>query len=267
MRLLQSAPLHVGLGTGTQLGLAVATALYRIQHCPVPDATTLAMSVGRGLRSSIGTHGFLQGGLLFEGGKAPGESLGPLAARVALPSRWRVVQLCPPRRVGLSGHAEKRAFGTLPPVPRTVTERLVTLVQEQLLPAARAANLDALGEAVYRYGYEAGMCFAAYQGGPFASTELASWVAALRHRGIRGVGQSSWGPTLFALTEGPEQADDLVSWARHRCSASAEVQLRISPIANQGLRIVLSNPTRSVRATTDLHCRCALPRNRTHWYE
>ena len=38
---------------------------------------------------------------------------------------------------------------------------------------------------------------------PGCETELVAW---LRGRGVRGVGQSSWGPTIFALARDPDQA-------------------------------------------------------------
>ncbi len=49
----QAAPEHVGLGTGTQLGLAVARALV-VSWGLECDLPTLARRVGRGLRSALG---------------------------------------------------------------------------------------------------------------------------------------------------------------------------------------------------------------------
>ncbi|HEX6316711.1 MAG TPA: hypothetical protein VFZ73_17690, partial [Gemmatimonadaceae bacterium] len=133
LRLLRTPPQHVGLGTGTQLGLAVAAALYQLHERPLPSAEMLARVVGRGRRSGVGTHGFLLGGLIVDRGKLPGESLGSLAARVELPSAWRVVQICPLRQSGLSGPAERRAFDRLPAIKLKVTERLWRQIDEQLL--------------------------------------------------------------------------------------------------------------------------------------
>ena len=49
----------------------------------------LAQSVGRGLRSAVGTYGFVHGGMIAERGKLPGEVISPLDARVVLPEDWR----------------------------------------------------------------------------------------------------------------------------------------------------------------------------------
>src|SRR5437867_3065524 len=51
-------PEHVGLGTGTQLGLAVAKTLAIAHGHSDWDAVELARRVGRGARSAVGVHGF-----------------------------------------------------------------------------------------------------------------------------------------------------------------------------------------------------------------
>ena len=64
---VRSAPRqHVGLGVGTQLGMSVAAGLCCFVGYQVPSPDELAMSVGRGKRSAIGTYGFATGGLLAE---------------------------------------------------------------------------------------------------------------------------------------------------------------------------------------------------------
>ena len=115
-----------------------------------------------------------------------------------------------PNDRGLSGDAEQHAFENLPPVPATVTERLQSLVIERMLPAARAADVDAFGDAIFEYGRLAGECFAPIQGGPYASPEVADCVAALRQLGAHGVGQSSWGHTVFAIVGDEDAAIDIV---------------------------------------------------------
>ena len=48
-------PQHVGLGSGTQLALAVAAGLNALFGLPSQSPQELAVSVGRGLRSAVGT--------------------------------------------------------------------------------------------------------------------------------------------------------------------------------------------------------------------
>src|SRR5262245_58116256 len=78
-----AAPEHAGLGTGTQLALAVARAAAACWdlHFPVEE---LARRVGRGGRSGVGAHGFAHGGFLVDGGRRE-QGLAPLVARVPFP--------------------------------------------------------------------------------------------------------------------------------------------------------------------------------------
>jgi beta-RFAP synthase len=189
--------------------LAVARALHAWHEKPDPTANELARLTGRGHRSAVGTHGFVHGGLIVEAGKLPEEMLGPLSRRVALPSRWRIVLVRARESAGLHGDVERRAFASLPPVGDETRELLQDEVQNHILPAVADEDCTAFGEAVYRFGYRAGACFATIQGGPFQNARVARLVDEIRCLGIPGVGQSSWGPTLFCIAPDQAAADNL----------------------------------------------------------
>jgi beta-RFAP synthase len=227
---------HVGLGTGTQLSMAIVAGLNAMEGGPPLDAPALACRVARGERSAIGLHGFVSGGLLFERGKAEGEAVSPLVAREDLPEAWRFVLLCPKSHVGLHGDAEQSAFASLPPVPETRRTMLERLAGEQLLPAAARADFSAFSAALYEFGYLAGLNFAAAQGGPFAGRQLTSLVALVRRMGIEGVGQSSWGPTVFALCRDEAAASDFAAQLA-RSAEAAGLEITIAPPDNRGARI------------------------------
>lgn len=199
IEVLHVPPEHSGLGVGTQLGLAVAAALNALHDLPPVTPTELAQSVGRAQRSAVGTYGFVHGGLIAERGKLPGEAMSPLDARIALPDQWRFVLVTPRSAAGLAGEAEIEAFEQLPSVPEETTAELIRLAREELLPAAAQADFARFGAALDRYCRLAGLCFAAIQGGAYNGPVLTRMVEIMRSCGAGGVGQSSWGPTLFAL--------------------------------------------------------------------
>ncbi len=226
---------HTGLGVGTQLAMSAARLLDRWTGRPDRSAIELAHSVGRGKRSAIGTHGHLHGGLLYEQGKPDPQSVAPLADRVQFPSSWRVVCVCHSDQQGLSGRIERSAFDRLPPVPLEITDYLRRLVEEHLLPAARERDFPSFAAGLYRYGRTAGNLFAPVQQGPFASERLADWVRLLRDRNVAGVGQSSWGPTLFAVQASQDAAEELRDWIQHRLRERHEqADVWIARAANQG---------------------------------
>jgi beta-ribofuranosylaminobenzene 5'-phosphate synthase len=211
------APEHAGLGTGTQLGLAVARALTTAFELPALDAVELARRVGRGRRSALGIHGFAQGGFLVEAGQRRPDAIAPLVAHLSYPEEWRVVLVVPRDETGLHGLAERQAFERLQaPGSASVTDALCRLIVLGLLPALVERDLEAFGDALFEFNVRVGERFAAVQGGVYASPRLAEMVAFARREGIRGVGQSSWGPALFAVTAGEDQAQDFAGRVRTR---------------------------------------------------
>lgn len=203
---------HVGLGTGTQLALAVASAVSAAsgQERSVAD---LARLVGRGRRSGLGVHGFARGGFLVEAGKVPGQQLSPLVARVDWPADWRVIVAVPAAPPGAHGGEERAAFERLF-APMSDSEALCRLVLLGMLPALAEGDLEAFGEAVFDFNARVGEWFAPRQGGTYSSAATAALVEFFRGQGVRGAGQSSWGPGAFAFAGDEERASDLARRAR-----------------------------------------------------
>jgi beta-RFAP synthase len=216
-------PEHVGLGVGTQLGLAVAQALNRAAGLPDLNATDLAHRVGRGARSGVGVHGFAHGGFLVDGGqRSPGE-LAPLAARAAVPQAWRLVLLRPRDAGAWHGERERAAFAVLHlHSDPAVTDRLCRLVLLGLLPSLAEADLPAFGAALTEYNARSGELFRPVQGGVYSSPAVAGLVGWLRGQGVRGAGQSSWGPTVFAAVGDTDEAEGLRRRAQQRWGEATE---------------------------------------------
>ncbi len=246
IEILRAPPLHVGLGTGTQLAMAVAAGLNAwLQRPPIASvserpshvtADWLARCVGRGRRSAIGLYGFAHGGLLYESGKTDEEEIAPLGARVELPPAWRFVLVRPRDLRGLCDEAEREAFAGLPPVPVERTEMLRRESLDRLLPAAAEGRFEEFSESLYRFGHAAGLSFAAWQGGAFSGQRLAALVDWIRARGIRGVGQTSWGPTLFAALPDESSAQEFLARLRARPDA-CDLELTLAAADNHGARI------------------------------
>lgn len=216
----QTIPAHCGYGSGTQLALAVARLESTLSHEPTPSLETLARRVQRGLRSAIGLHGFEQGGFLVDGGRWEPDQLGTLISRVSFPSEWRFVLAFPRTGSGLSGTAEQAAFAKQPPMSRELTAELCRIVLMDWLPAVIEANFQRCSDAMYAYGHAVGEFFSPTQGGVFAHPRIAEWATTIRRQGIHGVAQTSWGPTIAALCENEQQAQQLAADFRQSSSWS-----------------------------------------------
>ncbi|MBC7817630.1 MAG: hypothetical protein IAG10_12120 [Planctomycetaceae bacterium] len=199
IHLSQAMPSHSGLGSGTQTALALAAALAQLGDEDNVAATELARRVGRGARSALGIHGFEFGGLLVEGGKRNPDDISPLVARLDLPEEWRVLLVTPNDRRGLSGDAERAAFSRLTPFSVSLTESLCRIVLMELLPAVASHDFPSAAAALQDFGQLNGSHFAPVQGGIFADPQMAELAKWLTDQGCVGVGQSSWGPTLWVL--------------------------------------------------------------------
>jgi len=231
---------HVGLGCGTQLGLAVGTLLSKLAGYPLPDIPTLAATVDRAKRSAIGCYGFLEGGFLFETGHHD-DSFPRLAYRGEIPPRWRLVLATQHEVHGRHGADEEEGFRQLDRVPDPTTARLRQLVEGEMIPGLEATDIGRFGEAVYEYGCLAGDCYASLQGGRYANPTCTDLVQRMRRFGIAGVGQSSWGPTIFGLCEDGQQAEALCTQLRERYSES-QLQLEISRPNNRGVQLEWASP-------------------------
>ena len=219
----RAIPSHAGLGSGTQLGLAVARALAEI-HGLSPDVLELATAVARGKRSAIGTWAFAQGGFIVEGGRRVGSNdIAPLLARFQVPQNWRCVVAVPRGPRGLSGEAEASAFDQLPPPPDRDVERVSHLVLMQLLPALVEADLPSFGEALSAVQRITGGWFAGQQGGVFAPGPTQQLVADMAAWGAVGVGQSSWGPAAYGLVDSDAAAAVLANRVRQTMAGGGAV--------------------------------------------
>jgi beta-ribofuranosylaminobenzene 5'-phosphate synthase len=203
-------PAHHGLGSGTQLALAAATATARAYGLP-DDPVHLSQVVGRAQRSAVGTYAFAHGGFIVEGGRRPDATApAPLVARLPMPNLWRCVLAVPPGEPGVSGSAERSAFASLPAPPAQDAERIAHVVLMQLLPALAESDFGAFGAALTEIQAINGRWFAPVQGGPYAPGPSATIVQALTSWRATGVGQSSWGPAVYAIASDPEKSAALV---------------------------------------------------------
>jgi beta-RFAP synthase len=231
----RSLPPHVGLGSGSQLALAVARALAEMYGLR-SDAPALARAVGRGRRSAIGTWIFDGGGFVLEGGRRQGgDGIAPLLVRLLLPQTWHCVVVVPRGVSGISGVDEETAVSRLPPVPETDVQRVAHLVLMALLPSVVDADLATFGAALTEIQAITGRWFARVQGGTYAAGPSAELVRRLSAWGAVGVGQSSWGPTVYGVVDGEDVGRQLAQ--RVRAAVGRDAAVYDGPFRRDGARV------------------------------
>ena len=168
----QVIPEHVGLGSGTQLALAVAASISRLFDLKASPCE-LAVTMGRAAQSGVGTGVFSQGGLVVEAGKNtqyPNHKTIPVICRQSFPNEWRFVVAIPNTKKGLSQEAETSAFKKLPQMPAAEVGKICRLTMMKLLPAIAEKDITNFGEALTQIQNTVGDSFAQAQGGRFSSS-------------------------------------------------------------------------------------------------
>jgi beta-RFAP synthase len=239
-------PEHIGLGSGTQMALAVGVGLARYYGLAL-SARAVARAIGRGARSGVGIAVFEQGGLIVDGGRGPHTQTPPVISRLEMPEAWRFILAFDRRGQGLHGRQELAAFAELPVFPLAETARLCHLLLIQALPALAEGDIRGFGAVITELQSSVGDHFAPAQGGRFTSPEVGAAMGWLEAQGAVGIGQTSWGPTGFCLLASQAQAETLMAEARRRWDS---LDFLIASPRNQGADI---SPCLGPSAPAELH--------------
>lgn len=204
------APAHQGWGTGTQLALAVAQACCLAASKPW-NAVEMACATGRGSRSGIGIVGYEQGGFLFDQGKsADGKVQSPVIS-IPFPESWTFVLVEPGQEQGLFAESERIAFSQLQQAKVEVVRQMQNIIRDQILHAVQNWQFEIFARALTEYNRLAGTHYHKVQQGDYSSEMNATRLEIMKQAGAIGLGQSSWGPGLFAVFPDESDAQSFIS--------------------------------------------------------
>lgn len=231
LHIARGIPEHAGLGSGTQMALAIGTACARMAGADL-SVEEIAALLLRGQRSGIGIGAFAQGGFVVDGGRGPGTRIPPIVSRLPVPDDWRFVLVLDRSRQGAHGDRETAAFDHLPAMPSAQSGQLCRVTLMQLLPALAEGDCAAFGAAVSEIQAVIGEFFSRYQAGRFTSPDVAIAVEELQRQGAAGGGQSSWGPTGFGIFPTAAAAARAIERARLRWHDNAQIDFVSCRAAN-----------------------------------
>jgi beta-RFAP synthase len=226
-------PEHVGLGSGTQMSLAIGSALNAL-YCLGLSVREIASVMDRGLRSGIGIGVFEQGGLVVDGGRGEHTIIPPVLVHFDIPSEWRFILVFDQRGQGLHGQQEVQAFKKLPPFPQQEAARLCYLLLMQGLPAVAENNIVQFGAVISQLQRSVGEHFAVAQGGVFTSPEVTKAMHWLEQQGAVAIGQTSWGPTGFCAIDGAALAQSITEYARQTFAHVDNLSFVTASVRNRG---------------------------------
>lgn len=233
MQITEVIPEHSGLGSGTQMSLAVGLALNKLYQIGL-ILQDVALLTERGARSGIGLGTFAEGGVVIDGGRGPQTLVPPVIARADFPEEWRIILIFDSADIGVHGTEETEAFRTLAEFPADISAELCRRVLMQALPALAEHDLKTFGAAIRELQERTGDYFAPIQGGRYASTRVAKVLEWFDGQGVQCLGQSSWGPTGFAVLPSQQEADAYMNALRNNFVAERYLSFLLCKGRNRG---------------------------------
>ena len=244
-------PMHSGLGSGTQFATALATAIevYRrnsafslagdwstVRDFDWLSIEWLVQASGRGLRSAIGLQGFLSGGLIWDHGFDPGNA-GPRKVECSIrefPKEWRVLLLKPPNEPDVvAGQAEAAMIDSIGEKPNPRRTEMLQLAEAVMGTLSTPTSVSVFGELLDRYMILAAELFEKMQGGMYRSRSVEDTVRLAKSIGLHGVGQSSWGPTVFGFAADEDHARRVLAESR---KVASDVDVSVHKAAQHAAR-------------------------------
>ncbi|MFQ5960376.1 MAG: beta-ribofuranosylaminobenzene 5'-phosphate synthase family protein [Candidatus Methylomirabilales bacterium] len=236
IRCRETVPAHVGLGSGTQLSLAVATAVAHLFKLDVPLAEMTRLT-DRGRRSGIGVSAFAYGGFVLDAGRGKLSPIPTVLFRHPFPEEWRFVVVVPELTGALHGVAEEEAFQRIATPPPAEVGAVCRLILMQLLPALIEKDVELFGEALTTIQRTVGGWFAPIQGGIYGDEFAGEILELMTAAGAAGVGQSSWGPTLYGLAGGADEVKHLKEELQRKLKGRVKALIFTTAANNQGATV------------------------------
>jgi beta-ribofuranosylaminobenzene 5'-phosphate synthase len=213
-------PEHLGIGSKTQLSLAIGTAISKLEGIDVP-IEKITKIVGRGGTSGIGWRGFEQGGFILDGGHDFGknkekETFLPSSAsnsanpaltliRYPIPENWRFIEIFPNVKKGAYGEEEVNVFQEFTPINQEEVNEISHQILMKILPGLIRNDLDCFGQGLNRI-----------QKIGFKKIEIElqhplikKLMKFLENERVKAYAMSSFGPCVVAITEDDESAEIL----------------------------------------------------------
>jgi len=203
MRIRSYIDRHIGLGSTTQLLMAIISAVDRLYGIKV-DPWTLFKNIGRRNVSGVGVAGFLKGGFIVDSGwrdKRPPQVI----MRHPFPRDWRIILIVPKRERGFSEDVEERYLMPKNPSP-DLRRELLEHAFLGIIPGVVNKDFKMFTYHLEMLDRALGKYYEDIQGGRYLSRHAQDIVSILKDLGGRGIGQSSWGPTIYSFFESEKRA-------------------------------------------------------------
>jgi beta-ribofuranosylaminobenzene 5'-phosphate synthase len=216
----EEIPAHAGFGSKTQMTLALAYAICEEYDIPYNGVEGLARLVGRGGTSGIGVRAFEKGGFILDCGHSYGKGLekssclpssaskakpAPEVLRCDIPDDWRFVLISPLDDEGSHGQSEVDIFKSSFPIDEVEIGKVCRIILMQMVPGILEKNIESFGSAINKI-QEIGFKNIEVK---LKSPLVPNMLTIMNNAGSYGSGMSSFGPTVYGLTNSNKKANEI----------------------------------------------------------
>ena len=203
-----------------------------------PRTEHLSLAVNRGKRSGIGILGFDKGGFIVDGGKLTDARQPPLISRVCFPKNWKILLVMQDKISHFYGDREIKAIEGLPKITK---EKSSTLCRETLLrviPAIIDKDFQSFAKGLTNIQNLMGeIFFNAQDGSTFSSPSVGKVIGLLAKNFEIGSGQSSWGPTGFAIFKSNDELQKALYFLKTNNLLTDGLRFDVTCARNRGYQL------------------------------
>ncbi len=193
-------PRHIGLGSGTQTILSIGLAASRLYGLDY-TLEEIVEIFNRCKTSGTGYWLFQKGGLVIDGGRTSSTKIPPLLFRYDFPSEWKILLAIPTvEGLGLHSQVEEESFNKLNAASLKDSSSIILM---KLLPSIIEKDFSKFSEAVEELDNLTSCFFKDIQSGSYHPLSK-KIVELMKNLGVQGIGQSSWGPTIYGFVRKDE---------------------------------------------------------------
>jgi len=238
IKIAERIPSHIGLGSGTQLSLALGTAITKL-HGIDAGICDLARIAGRGSLSGIGIAAFKHGGFIVDAGhRLDSEGEAPsVILRQSFPEDWRFIIAIPRVERAVHGREEREFLRGIIPAPAEISADICRLLQLKLLPALIERNIEEVGHSLTEIDRKVGLFFRDIQDGIYREKVSERLVEFMLNNDFHGAGQSSWGPLVYTITGDKEVREKESALREFMQKNGIEGQIIVTKAKNSGAEV------------------------------
>ncbi len=227
---IQKPESHIGLGSGTQLTLAIEEALNKIYELKYTNCEIFK----RAYRSGIGYNSYNNGGFIVDSPKRDLNN-NKIIFKCNFPKHWKIILLFDRNMKGTYGKKEEKFF--LSNNISSIRKKLSDITLNEIIPSVIYEDFDIFARSLTQFQKLNSSFYTSIQKSIHLSTDIADIIKKIRSNFNIASGQSSWGPTSYMFTDSRNDLKEIISILDREISMYNNLSYNVVSAKNNGRKI------------------------------